>query len=242
VKTYWVNFDYELNLFNTKIKDNFLIHSKINQKLEYLFFWLERNQVLITNINYDTDFLNDVFHLTGNRNVLKSKTEKTNRIHFWWGQYDCLEQKRSLNSKETLWRYLFAKKLTHPLSKIITKDQIVETQGMIFKSFFGFSGKGIFPDTVPSFSQEKYFIQEPILKRFLDLSWVNTPRQKGILINYIDEKFQYYGSLFNPEIFQGENYWIRQFSSLIQEVQIDFHFDLDQYWSYDTFLYQENYT
>lgn len=118
----------------------------------------------------------------------------------WWGSLQNLEKERLLNSKQT------SLKCKHELRiNDLGEDQkILLDQKYLLKPYFGFVGKGI--KIVPgSFLKDmdlKDYTYSPIISRVLDFSTWGSFLESKLLLNLVDSRFQYKGSILPPQDIQ----------------------------------------
>jgi hypothetical protein len=185
-----VNGDYEIQLFQGK--QGLAI---VNQSLEFLAFFLSDLPVLTHKI-YSREYLDHVAAITGRF----PETVKNGKALNWWGELHDLEHERWMNSKVT--------SMNLALREGWTKGQVLhgpeEAKNLVLegdcliKDAYGMSGMGLRKSTDLSAIKNFPIIVEPLLKRTSDFSHYVFPGGSKIAYrNFVDERFQYRGSLFN---------------------------------------------
>jgi hypothetical protein len=198
-----VNIDYESELFTGK-KLPF-----INEALEFLAFYLEERPIL-TSKCYSEIYLNHIETLTGHRPVLQTSGSAQN----WWGALNDLPKERWLNSKITSARLNQARGWRKDIVVVEDRDainKILPSRAAILKDPFGMSGQkfqviheqedfSLLGKWIDSSLKQGPLIYENLLLRQKDFSsYIFSDGQSICYENFVDEKFQYRGTLIKGE-------------------------------------------
>ena len=190
------NFDYEIELFSGHP------NLKINQELEYLYWWSEDNlQSLATNYPYSEQYLDYLQSLVkGEVSTIKGKGD-TN----WWGELIDIKTEKILNSKITSTQFAIENNLCHPLTKIVSSiDEINHLKDLdyVLKNPYMMSGKGFKKFHSKNFSEEvktwanKQFLTSPLILE----PWLN---KKEDFSSYVFLKEMRIETYFNTSNDQG---------------------------------------
>jgi hypothetical protein len=98
-KRYFVNIDYEFQLFDDNYDSNYLKYKKFNSEFEHLFLWLESDKKTLSNLkSYDSNYLDYIASLKNEG--IPAFSDRPGEIP-WWGSLRDIELARRLNSKRT---------------------------------------------------------------------------------------------------------------------------------------------
>lgn len=240
----FLNADYEQQLFSNapiKIESN-----TITQELEYFLFLLENEEVFSTKI-YDDLYRAHIKKMGGEVKT----TMDSSSVKCWWGDYAELEHKRYLNSKLTSTSLAIKNKMCHAQTKIINGKTRIKPY-YIYKSPYGMSGRGIYlaeqKNKIDKELQRHSLIEEPLLKRKLDVSYLHLDNlaNSGIIYqNVVDQHFQYRGTTIGEIHFSQvpeENQKISNDFNKTIEVVKTFMNENNAFapWSLDGFTYIED--
>lgn len=228
------NADYEQQLFsNAPIK---LESNRINQELEYFLFLLENDDVY-TYKKYDNSYCSHIEKLGGK---VRITTNKQN-LKCWWGSYDNLEYQRFLNSKLTSTSLAIKNQACHPETQIIN-SLVNAKNNFLYKCQQGVSGKGIYQvhqqKKILYELQKASLIEEPLLDRNLDISYLHLEHGGIVYQNNVDEYFQYRGTTIGPLAISP--FLQKKFLSVIESVKLFMQeHQATAPWSLDAFTYLE---
>lgn len=176
-----VNGDYELELFHNQKGPKI-----VNETLEFLAFFLSDRPVFSTR-QYSDEYLAHVESLTGR----KPRIVRSGDAENWWGALADLEHESWMNSKLTSAAFNGYKVLYS------AADFVDLGRPMLVKYAFGMSGRGIHQVRTASDVKQFPCILEPFFERVSDFSHYVYPDGTVIAYeNFIDDKFQYKGTLF----------------------------------------------
>lgn len=187
---YVANTDYESVLFHNRPA------LKMTRELEFLSLWLVDS--LKNSVDYNDEYLERIYKLTGKKTLLAPQAQKTVN---WWGSLTNLELERELNSKET------SKQLAQTigeeagviLSSLTDLNLLDNQQTYLFKSFDGVSGKG--NKLIHQLKENDFpLLAEVLHKRLIDFSSYSFENGPRIYYqNFISQQFSYKGSFFDLE-------------------------------------------
>ena len=195
MKNIKVNADYESALINPKKS-----LPLVNEAIEFLAFFIQTKPVL-SHKKYSDEYFAYLEEMTGRR----PKTVKEGEALNWWGELKDIELEKKLNSKELS----ASLNIKHNWSK---ETRIVRELGelplldktFLAKSDLGMSGKGFSlvekerTSALEEMLKKGTAIVEPLLDRVDDFSFYVFPNDIKIAYeNFVDERYQYRGTLFN---------------------------------------------
>lgn len=192
-----VNADYESVLVDSK-KGLPLV----NEAIEFLAFWVQEKKVF-THKKYSETYFDYIESVRG----VRPQTTKDGPYENWWGSLKDLELERKLNSK-FLSATLNLIEGWAPDTHIVSHSNELPplSKAYLVKNDLGMSGRG-FSLLSPGDSREfkERVIIEPLLKREDDFSFYVFPNGEKIAYeNFVDQKYQYRGTLFtdytNPTV------------------------------------------
>ena len=228
------NADYEQQLFSTSAVRT--QSNATNQELEYFLFLLENEEVFTTK-SYDNNYISHIEQLGGE---VKTTIDPTH-LTCWWGDYQQIEHKRFLNSKLTSTSLAINNKQCHAETRIINSLGKIKNN-FLYKSPQGMSGKGIYKahqkDKILKLLKNTPLIEEPLLDRNLDVSYLHLGESGIIYQNQVDQHFQYRGTTIGAS--QISSLLEKQFLNTIEIVKafMNSH-QAHGPWSLDAFTYFE---
>ncbi|MBC98665.1 MAG: hypothetical protein CME63_13020 [Halobacteriovoraceae bacterium] len=163
---FYTNFTFEEELLNGFRKG---IYNKKNYFFEFLFLWIEGDdKILWTPKGYDKQYLDQIRRLTGSVPHISEKLKKEDRLELWWGD----SQKRNeveINDKLTSFRARNELGFGLENSCIISQQEELAQYSefpekhYLFKSRFGFSGRGMSSDPIKAKNFNLPLLVEPLL-------------------------------------------------------------------------------
>ena len=206
------NFDYEFSLFSDKISHEFI--TKINSDLEFVALLWGSTEKLKNFQSYDDHYLSKLEKLKF------SLPEFTISPHeYWfWGEMHNLPLERTLNSKETSFKFAKTQtNWTHPSERLIYPDDELAKLSLegkwVLKPIDSVSSRGfLFSDTKSFWKQreDKTYWLAPWFDRVCDISFLLRPGVEEFLINTNDEKGRFRGVIVgdrkNIEIYLKKRY------------------------------------
>ncbi|MBT6325099.1 MAG: hypothetical protein HOJ35_03965 [Bdellovibrionales bacterium] len=198
------NFDFEYYLYCQKYHEKYIPNLNINNELEYLFLWLppKRDSTLKTKIKYPKEFLKRTTKVTNS----EIKTINLEDSSPWWGNMDNLKEKINLSSKIGAYKFCLQNNINYPTSQIIQDQKDLtdakifsKNQTTIFRPEYSFSGRGVKIITsndennslsLPTGIISKYY------QRKLDFGFLLNEQTPQVIINQVDDRGSYKGSLY----------------------------------------------
>ena len=237
-KRYYVNIDYEFELFDPNYSQNKKKYKRYNNEFEHLFLWIASpSKVLSSKIKYEQSYLNYIKKIRGEISPITSDEGTTP----WWGHLKNCDQARYLNSKET--SFNLAKKFNLlPEESFLIKEKAdlkkieIKLKNFYIKSLYSFSGMGNKKvSTLSEVRTNPPYIIEPyynIVKEF----GVTYENDNAYLVKTIqNDKGNFSGGLFN-EKFDETEFILNELSELsgfLKQYQKDNSFEID------CFFYQD---
>ena len=236
----WIyNSDFEKRLFENRFDK--IISTKMTQEFEYFIHLLEPDKTIFTSKKYTNKFIENLEKISGSS---FRTTSRSIRIESWVGDYTNPEILQKLQLKENLLRFLSKENLLENQIKYISKGHLLKN-GFLYKSSKSFSGMGhmLFPrdeKKIQTLLQSgEVLIEEALLNRTLDFSTLINNRQIiARYENFVDERFQYKGTLINdrftlPKALE-ENY-----NKSLEKI-LEYTKEYNGIMSVDSFLYEKD--
>ena len=170
-KYFTTNFDYEINLGRIRDGNKISLNKKINREFEYLFFWTEDDNVLVTDEIYSKNYFKYVEKYKDSIPLIEN-TIKTSKRKYWWGKLEDIPTEMSLNSKVWQNQFFTKRKVNKFIQGHSLKKGDVFTPGnvlCIFRPEFGFAGKGVRIFNSDFLIPENGLVT-PFKKKLLDIS------------------------------------------------------------------------
>lgn len=226
------NADYESSLFLGQYDK--IEFSKVNQEFEYLLFWIQE-QAVYSQVQYSKDFLD---HLREEGQFNPKVTLDKQNVKLWFGNFEDAELKKKINSKlfalELCQKYNFNKYTGHTIE---SKDEY--DPKLLTRLPYGMSGVGTYESLdekkLDNMLSKGQLIQVPKLNRQKDISSLWTGTSFVTYENYVDEKFQYKGSILGEDSLGIHQ---KKYQDFLNQVQKELPQNL--IYSIDSFIYRDN--
>jgi hypothetical protein len=209
-----VNIDFEEYLFNGK-RDPVL-----NQRLEFIAFWLDQYPVLTTH-SYSLEYFDYIFSLTGRY----PQVVKQGDAIFWWGELRDARVLKEIAQKSFCFNY-FKDKWSLEGSIIYHANELRDSffdGHHLLKTEGKMSGRGHYllsPSTKKEVMNLEFYqaIVEPLYQRIDDVTALYLPDEERFIyyLNFVDQRFQWKGSLYSSHVSWCEisENWLQDLNNL----------------------------
>ncbi len=214
------------------------IPSRFAHMFEYLFFFIEED-ILHTPKCYGEEYfryLKKEYNLSPKIEKLKKTSGLQNYIFFNSNQINSPFMKKS-----TLLKFQLENKFFDHQVRFIKNVLDSNPENMIYKKDLGFSGRGV------SESKKGAAIEEEKLNRLIDFSIFYNDGDLLIYQNFVDDNFQYKGTIIESEYIKSINDFLLRFvgNSTIEDfinkltLTIDFCKKHTNHFCLDSFIYEK---
>lgn len=227
---YYFNGDLEhfLSSKQSKYSINF---NKFNQEFEFLVSILEKGALLCSNRDYSLEYKNHLKRLFG---INLKTTVNKNNVNLWCCDIYDLEFQKKINSR--LYTQSIANKYNEFEVKEINCLTLVE-ENFLYKKDLSVSGSGNFLYPKDKIKIEKQLERGPLLKdklykREFDVSTLVDGQKIYHYQNFVDDYFQYKGSLVGEDLSSYEwfsSYEKKVHSFINQNIPIKGTYSIDSF-------------
>jgi len=241
VKFVRTNFDFEEQLLVEKKNYQLPFSQKnLNYEFEYLYFFLNKKQILNTPIKYPSsykEYLKSYFNI----NLVVENSPQTD-YGFWWGDLSDFEMSKKLNDKKFFWEYCMNNNIPYP--KTIDVDGNIDLLDdlIIARKRLGFSGiKSRIIKKSDLKILDNSYLYSNLLKRDYDFGVYFSESGVFVYTNEVDKFGQYKGSHIsnNEEILEKIN--VTNFFDKMNnlKIKLDLPFQVDGFISDDKIYFNE---
>ena len=196
---YRTNFNYEHQLLNGRFEFPLAFNTQNwNYEFEYLFFFIQKDEILNTPIVYSADYI-EYLKIKFNLDP-KFENAPQKNYQYWWGDSTNFELELKLNCKKYFWKLCQRLKVPYPVSVDKISDLPKLDEKVIIRKNLGMSGKGskvLKKEEIRKI--EKNQIVSNYIKKEKDFGVIFENNEFFYYENVIDQFNQYKGSLFFPK-------------------------------------------